>query len=131
VYQADFNVDEQEPVAQLPLSEPAELLLRLRWLALLSPKTRCSLAVTGGVQNGEDAIKALLAGAHAVQLVSVLLRHGPRYLGTVVDGLRQWMDQHGYRSLGSFRGKMNREGVADVTALERGDYQRLLQTWRI
>jgi dihydroorotate dehydrogenase (fumarate) len=131
VYQSDFDVDQQEPVAQLRLSDPGELLLRLRWLALLSPRTRCSLAITGGVHGTEDVIKAILAGAHAVQLVSVLLAHGPRFLTTVADGLRQWMDQHGYRSLADFRGKLNVHGSADAAAIERGDYQRLLQLWRI
>jgi dihydroorotate dehydrogenase (fumarate) len=131
VYQSDFDIEEQVPVTQLPLSDPTELLLRLRWLALLSPKARCSLAITGGIQKADDAIKAILAGAHAVQLVSVLLRHGPRFLGTVVDGLRQWMDQHGYSDISAFRGKMNLAGAPDAAAIERGDYQRLLQTWRI
>jgi dihydroorotate dehydrogenase (fumarate) len=131
VYQSDFDIDEQEPLTQLPPADPGELLVRLRWLALLSPKARCSLAITGGVQNGGDAIKAILAGADAVQLVSVLLRHGPRFLGTVVDGLRQWMEAHGYRRVGAFRGNMNRHGIADAGAVERGDYQRLLQQWRI
>jgi dihydroorotate dehydrogenase (fumarate) len=131
VYQSDFDIDEQEPVTRLPRADPGELLLRLRWLALLSPRVTCSLAITGGVQNGDDAIKAILAGADAVQLVSVLLRNGPRFLGTMVDGLRQWMEAHGYRSVSDFRGKMNRVGAADASALERGDYQRLLQQWRI
>lgn len=131
LYQYDLDVNEQEPVAQLRLSEPHELLLRLRWLALLSPNARCSLAVTGGVHNGEDAIKAILAGAHAVQLVSALLRHGPRYLTTVADGLRQWMGKHRYGCIDDFRGKMNLHGPTDAAALERGDYQRLLQIWRI
>jgi len=131
VYQSDFDVDQQEPVAQLRLSDTGELLLRLRWLALLSPRVRCSLAATGGVHRAEDVIKAILAGAHAVQLVSVLLANGPRFLTTVADGLRQWMDRHGYRNVDAFRGNLNLHGSADAAAIERGDYQRLLQLWRI
>ena len=77
LFQSDFAVDEQEPVTQLRLSGQAELLLRLRWLALLSPGAECSLAITGGVQNGEDAIKAVLAGADGVSwspLCSAMVR---------------------------------------------------------
>ncbi len=131
LYQSDIDVAEQEPVPQFRLSGQAELLLRLRWLALLSPWTRCSLAATGGVQNAEDAIKAILAGAHAVQLVSVLLRNGPRFLTTVADSLRRWMEKGGFGGIEDFRGKMNLHGSGDAAALERGDYQRLLQIWRI
>ncbi len=131
VYLSDFVVDEKEPRTQLRLSDPTELILRLHWLALLAPETRCSLAVTGGVHSAQDAIKAILAGAHAVQLVSALLRNGPRYLTTVADGLRRWMDGRGYRSIDDFRGKMNLHGSMDASAMERGDYQRILQSWRI
>jgi dihydroorotate dehydrogenase (fumarate) len=131
LFQSDFAVDEQEPVTQLRLSGQAELLLRLRWLALLSPGAECSLAITGGVQNGEDAIKAVLAGADGVQLVSALLRHGPRFLTTIIDGLQRWMSRHGYQKIADFRGKMNLHGSLDAAAIERGDYQRILQSWRI
>jgi dihydroorotate dehydrogenase (fumarate) len=131
LYQSDFDVDDQEAVARLRLSESGELLLRLRWIALLAPRVECSLAITGGVQKGEDAIKAILAGAHSVQLVSALLRNGPRFLTTVADGLRQWMARHGYRNLTEFRGKMNQHGSTDTAAIARGDYQRILQIWKI
>src|SRR5207247_6620098 len=46
----------------------------LRWLAVLHGRVRCSLAVTGGVATPDDGIKAILAGAHAVQMVSAILR---------------------------------------------------------
>ncbi len=131
MYQSDFDVDDQETVTELRLSQPEEAVLRMRWLESLAARTQCSLAITGGVHSGKDAIKAILAGAHAVQLVSVLLQNGPRFLTTVADGLRQWMQQHGYRSIADFRGKMRLHTAADESAAARGDYQRLLQTWRI
>jgi len=131
LYQSDFNVAEQEPVPELRLSDPGELLLRLHWLALLSPEVRCSLALTGGVQNAEDVIKALLTGADAVQLVGVVLKNGPRILSTIADGLRQWMDKHGYQTIAAFRGNMNLHGPGNAADVERGDYQHLLQSWRI
>jgi dihydroorotate dehydrogenase (fumarate) len=131
LYQSDFNIHEQEPVPELRLSDPSELLLRLHWLALLSPEARCSLAVTGGVQNAGDVIKALLTGADAVQLVGVVLKNGPRILATIADGLRQWMDQHGYGTIEAFRGNMNLHGPAIPADVERGDYQHLLQQWQI
>ena len=61
----------------LVLSHASELLLGLNWLALLSPVLRGSLAVTGGVHTGRDAVRAIRAGAHAVQMTSALLKHGP------------------------------------------------------
>ena len=130
-YQEDFDVGEQLPETRLRLSDPAELLLRLRWLAILTPQTRCSFALSGGVHDGADVIKAILAGAHAVQLVSVLLRHGPRFLVTLLESVGQWMGERGYEAVADFRGAMSLDRCLDAAAYERGSYQRILQNWRM
>jgi dihydroorotate dehydrogenase (fumarate) len=130
-YQSEFTIDDLESEPKLHLSDPSELLLRLRWIAILSPTAHCSLAATGGVHGSAEAVKAILAGAHAVQLVSALLKQGPRYLSTVLDGLKQWMDAHGLHSLEQFRGAMNLAHCPDAAAFERGSYERLLQSWRV
>ena len=115
----------------LRLSDPSELLLRLRWLAVLSPSLRGSLAVSGGVHSTEDIVKAVLAGAHAVQLVSVLLRNGPRILTTLVAGLRQWSTEHGYERIDQIRGALNLGRCPDPSAFERANYIKILQSWRV
>ena len=77
-YQADIDIATMRTTAKVELSTSSELLLRLQWLAILYGRVRPALAVTGGVNTPEDGIKAILAGADVVQLVSALLRHGPR-----------------------------------------------------
>ncbi len=130
-YQPDFNIEELEVNPQLKLSDSSELLLRLRWLAILSPHVRCSLAASGGVHQSEDVVKALLAGADVVQVVSALLKHGPKYLTILLAGLRHWMDEHGYTSIDEVRGAMNLRRCPNPAAFERANYQRILQSWRI
>ena len=71
---------------RIELSTSAELPLRLHWAALLHSHLRCSIAVTGGVARPADGVKAILAGAHAVQLVSAILRHGPGFVAVMRDG---------------------------------------------
>ena len=129
-YQTEFIAEPLEPEPRLRLSDPAELLLRLRWIAILSPGARASLAVTGGIHGASDVVKSILAGAQAVQVVSALLEDGPRYLSTVIDGVKQWMRNREYKNLDEFRGAMNLEQCPDAAAFERGSYQRLLQNWR-
>jgi len=130
-YQPDLNIEELEVQAQLKLSDPSELLLRLRWLAILSPHVKGSLSATGGAHSADDIAKAILAGAHTVQLVSVLLKHGPRVLSTLLNGLQHWMGEHGYTSVEEFRGAMNLSRCPDPAAFERANYQRILQSWRV
>lgn len=129
-YQPDFNIEELEVSPQLALSDRSELLLRLRWLAIISPWLRGSLAATGGVHTTSDVVKAILAGAHTVQLVSVLLRHGPRFLTTLINGLRTWLLDHGYESVDELRGAMSHQRCPDPEAFERANYIRILQSWR-
>ncbi|MBI4518154.1 MAG: dihydroorotate dehydrogenase-like protein [Deltaproteobacteria bacterium] len=129
-YHPDIDLEELDVIPRLHLSEPYELLLRLHWLAILSGRVRASLAVTGGVHSAEDALKAVMAGAHAVQLVSALLRHGPAHLGVVLSGMRQWLEAHEYESLAQMRGSMNLERCPNPGALMRGNYMRVLQSWR-
>lgn len=130
-YQPDLDIEELEVQPQLKLSDSSELLMRLRWLAIISPHLKASLGSTGGAHTSGDVIKAILAGAHAVQMVSVLLKHGPRFLSTILQGLRIWMDEHGYESVDQFRGAMNMKRCPDASAFERANYQRILQSWKI
>lgn len=129
-YQSDISLADLTVRPVLRLSNPSELLLRLRWLAILSPHLRGSLAATGGIHSSGDMAKALLAGAHAVQLVSILLREGPRYATILLQGLTRWMKDQGYTSLHEFRGRLNLSRCPDPAALERANYVRTLQLWR-
>ncbi len=129
-YQPDIDVETLEVVPRLQLSDSSELLLRLRWLAVLSGHVRASLAVTGGVHTAVDAIKGVMAGAHAVQLVSVLLQHGPERLNTMRADMIRWMEEHEYHSLSQMQGSMNLMRCPDPAAFERANYMRVLHSWR-
>jgi dihydroorotate dehydrogenase (fumarate) len=130
-YQPDVNTDELDVQPLLRLSEPGELLLRLRWLAILSPLLRGSLGVTGGIHSWTGAVKAILTGAHAVQLVSVLLKHGPHVIASLREGLEVWMREHGYTDVDQFRGLLNHQRCRDSAAYERANYIRVLQSWKV
>ena len=129
-YQPDIDIEELEVAHRLRLSDSSELLLRLRWLAVLFNKHGASLAVTGGVHTGVDALKAVMAGASGVQMVSALLHHGPEHIATVREEMRNWLDEHEYHSLGQALGSMSLERCPDPAAYERGNYVRMLQNWR-
>jgi dihydroorotate dehydrogenase (fumarate) len=128
-YQADIDPGELETTARVHLSTSSELLLRLRYLAILSASYRGSLAVTGGVHDPLDAVKAVMAGAHVVQLVSALLRNGVQHLAAVRDGFERWGDDHGYTSIDEIQGVMNLARSPQPQAFERRNYVRVLQSW--
>ena len=129
-YQPDIDVAERKVSAQVTLSDSGELLLRLRWLAILSDRLSASLAVSGGVHRAPDAIKAIMAGAHAVQMVSALLRNGPEQLRTVREGVHRWLSECGSDSLDAVRGSVSLLRCPDPTAFERGSYLSVLQSYK-
>jgi dihydroorotate dehydrogenase (fumarate) len=128
-YQPDIDIRTSEATPYLELSTNSELLLRLRWLAILHGRVRPSLALTGGIAEPNDGIKAILAGADAVQLVSALLRHGPQYTKTMLQGLERWMEWNKLTRLDEMRGRSSLEHTSDRTAFERANYIRALQSW--
>jgi dihydroorotate dehydrogenase (fumarate) len=107
----------------VPVIASSELLLRLRWLALLFGRVR---APPCGVHTAVDVVKAVMAGA---AVVSVLLRRGPDYLKEVRDGLAQWLEEHEYNSLRQMHGSLSLLRVQDPRAYERANYVKILQTW--
>jgi dihydroorotate dehydrogenase (fumarate) len=130
-YQPDLDLDELTVVSKLALSTSNDLLLRLRWLAVLYGRVRASLAVSGGVHTPVDALKAVMAGAGAVQTVSALLAHGPEHVKTLVDGMRAWLEEHEYDSLKQAQGSLSLERSPNPAAFERAQYMRLLQTFQM
>jgi len=129
-YQPDIDVEKLEVRRTLQYSTSAELNLRLRWLAILSGRLRPSLAVSGGVHAATDVVKAVMAGADAVQLVSALLQQGPAHLKQLREELSRWLEQHEYESLAQMRGSMNLAKSPDPTAYERANYIQILQGWK-
>lgn len=113
----------------LRLSSPAELASRLRWLAILRGRVQGSLAVSGGIHAAGDAVRALMAGADAVQTVSALLRHGPGYLRTLRADLTRWLEEHEYPSLRPLQGSLSLERTPDPAGFLRANYVRILQSW--
>ena len=128
-YQPDVDIDTLEALPNLHLSTSAELLLRLRWLAILSEHVQASLAVTGGVHSVVDGIKALLSGAHAVQMVSAVLQQGPQLFRKMEQGLSYWMTRHQYDGIDAFRGSLNLRRYGDPTHFERAGYFHVLKSW--
>jgi dihydroorotate dehydrogenase (fumarate) len=127
--QPDVDLDRLTTVDDVRLSTPAELLLPLRWVALLRDRVDCSLALSGGVHSGDDAAKAVLVGADAVMATSVLLERGPDHVASLVAGLRSRLTAHGYTSVGQARGAMSAHNVAEPEAYERAWYHHALTHW--
>jgi dihydroorotate dehydrogenase (fumarate) len=128
-YQPDFDLEALEVVPNLILSTPYELLLRLHWVAILYGRIKADMAITGGVHSGQDALKAMMAGAKVAMMTSALLKHGISYLGLVRDEMLKWMDEHEYESIRQMQGSMSQRSVAEPAAFLRANYMKVLSSY--
>ncbi len=126
-YQPDIDPERRETALRLALSDSSELSLRLRWIAILAGRVNASLVLTGGVHEPIDAVKAVMAGADCVQIVSALLKHGPRYLARIRSEFARWGDEHGYATIRDMRGCMSLARCPNPVSFERGNYIKVLQ----
>lgn len=125
-YQPDFDVHQLKVVSNLQYSSPAEIRLPLLWISALYGRVGISFAATSGVQDSEEVIKYLLAGANVVMTASSLYKYGIGHLKSLNRGLKKWMEfmQLGY--LDKFRGIMSQRNIEDPTAYERANYIKVL-----
>ncbi|MCC7366385.1 MAG: dihydroorotate dehydrogenase-like protein [Dehalococcoidia bacterium] len=127
--QPDIDLETLTVTPTVRLSTSAELSLPLRWLAILRRQASISLAATSGVHTTADVLKVLLAGGDIAMMASALLQHGPEHVGTVVAGLRAWMDEHGYSSVDQLKGSLAQQSIPDPTAYERSQYMQALSSY--
>ena len=128
-YQPDIDPETETVVPNLELSTASELRLRLRWAALLHGQVDTDLAITGGIQSGQDLVKVLLAGGQVGMVASALLRSGPAYVGNIIDELAQWMDSHDYATIDAFRAKLSPRPGEKATAFVRANYIKELRSY--
>lgn len=129
-YQPDLDLTALDVVPRLELSTSAELLPRLNALAILASHARLDLGCTGGVHSGEDAAKAIAAGAHVVQIASALLLHGPGHMASLRASLSGALDAHGWPSVAVARGVMSMATSPDPHAWQRLNYMKVLDGWK-
>lgn len=130
-YQPDLDLESIEVVPRLALSQPWELRLPVRWIAILRPQLGpgVSLAATSGAHTGLDVAKGLLVGADVVMMTSALLLHGPEHVMSVETELRDWMAEHDYASVSQLRGSASATKVDDPSGFERANYMATLHSW--
>jgi dihydroorotate dehydrogenase (fumarate) len=129
-YEPDYDLESLEIVPDVRLSTPHELRIRLRWVAILHGSIKADLALTGGVHDAADVIKAVMAGAKVAMTTSALLAHGIPYLGRMLRDLVTWMEEHEYESIQQMHGSMSQRAVAQPAALERANYMRVLRSYQ-
>ncbi len=127
--QPDIDPETMTVGNRMALSTREELRLPLRWIALLYGRVPVSLALTTGVHEAEDVIKALLAGADVAMSAAALIQHGPDKLSEMLAGVERWLVEHEFESVEQLKGSMSQESCPEPAAFERAHYMRMISTF--
>lgn len=130
-YQPDINLDELEVEPHIVLSNPTEMRLPMRWIAILKGRIFADLAATSGIHYGEDVIKMLLVGANVTMLCSSLLRYGVEHLKDIQEEMVEWLEEREYESVMQLQGSMSQLNVADPSSFERAQYMKAINNYVI
>src|SRR5258708_578751 len=68
------------------------------------PEIGLPISGIGGVATWRDAAEFILLGCGTVQVCTGAMHYGFRIVGDMIDGLSNWMDEKGFKTIDDFRG---------------------------
>lgn len=82
------------------------------------------LLATNGVRTADDVIRALLSGARAVEIASVVLTRGPGVFAEMLAGINAWAERKEIPRLGEIVGRAANAsvGYGELAPIQRADY---------
>lgn len=84
---------------------PAVKPIALHLVSCASKKVKTPVIGIGGIGNWTDAAEHIALGASCVQVCTAAMHYGFRIVEDMADGLSQYMDDHGFRTVEDFRGR--------------------------
>ncbi|MGA2601355.1 MAG: NAD-dependent dihydropyrimidine dehydrogenase subunit PreA [Bryobacteraceae bacterium] len=86
---------------------PAVKPIALHMIQQLASDPEIGLPISGigGVATWRDAVEFILMGCGTVQVCTAAMHYGFRIVEDMIDGLSNWMDEKGFRTIDDFRGR--------------------------
>ncbi len=122
LFEPEIDIMDEKPIFPFNLSHKGDHRLPLRFAGLLYGNIKADICSSGGVFDGDDAIKLLLAGAQSVQVVSTLYKNKIGQIANINKRIKDWMEDKGYKTIEDFRGKLSRKNCKDPYVYLRAQY---------
>jgi len=126
LFQPEINIETETNEYPDNLSHSDDKKLALRYTAISAGNIKAQLVATNGIHYGADAIKLLLAGAQAVQIVSTVYKNGFEGIKNMIEDIDKWMERKEYKTIDEFRGKLSKKNITDPYAYKRAQYIDIL-----
>jgi len=91
----------------LPASGPAVKPIALHLVSAVAadPSVKIPISGIGGISSWRDAAEFIALGAGTLQVCTAVMHYGFRIVEDLIDGLSNWMDERGHRTLADVRGR--------------------------
>jgi dihydroorotate dehydrogenase (fumarate) len=122
LFEPEIDIETERHVSSIQLSNEGDYRLSLRYIGMLYKNIKSSMCGNSGIFSGSDVIKLILAGADAVQIVSVLYKKSPEHIRTMLDEIELWMEHKNYKSIDDFKGKLSKVNTKDPFVYKRAQY---------
>ena len=125
-YRSDIDLEKLEWTRSLYKSAPADFAAALRAVAVCYGQSDLQFCAGGGVREGTDIVKAVMAGATTVAAATVFYEDGAAHASVMLAAAEMWMTEHEYESFDQMRGSISYAKAPNPSALERANYVDLL-----
>ncbi len=122
-YQPDINIEKMTQISGNVFSNESNLANVLRWIGIASANVKkMDYAASGGIHSPEGVVKAILAGASAVEICSALYQNSYFIIEEYLRFLNLWMDRKGMETINQFKGILNVSDPKGVNTFERTQF---------
>lgn len=124
-YQPDIDIEKMKQISGNVFSAGNELSKSLRWIGIASAAiNKIDYAASGGIHTPDGIVKAILAGASAVEICSAFYQNSYSLVGEYIRFLNLWMDRKGMDSINQFKGMLNVSDLNGVNTFERAQFMK-------
>ena len=125
-YQPDINIETKSYSSGEVFSHPSDLANGLRWNSYCFSTSihKLIMPFQGGVHDGKAMVKAILAGASAVEVCSVIYQKGENFIESMTEELSEWMKKQGYNTISEFKSEMNALSTGESNPFERTQFMK-------
>jgi len=89
--------------------------LSLRWVHRIYKELGMPISGSNGIFDHRDVVEFIMSGATIVQVGSILMAKGIKWLPKIVSGFENFMDTHGYATVDSMIGVATDRSVKDYS----------------
>lgn len=130
-YRPDIQIENLSFYAGEMWTRPSDICDALRWVGISSALVpHMDYAISGGVHDGWNTVKAILSGASAVEVCTTIFWNGSQRIQVMIEQLQQWMSEHGYESISQFMGRMNQNAEEGHHLYQRTQFMKYFSGYK-